>query len=217
VGHVFQGRFRSILCDKQAYLLELLRYIHLNPVRAGMVKQPHQWPWSSLSTFLGREKNEWLYQKDVLELFGRWPRRKLLAFLTQAPDLKGVEIYSAEDFPILGAESFTQIAVASSEPRRRRKRVYTGPKLSLPRIAEILCEKERFPLRQLRVSRKGNRKLTELREKVVYAATRIMFHKPAEVARFLEVSACTLSFCLRRFSKKLEETLNHWLMENSKI
>jgi len=44
VGHVFQGRFRSILCDQQTYLLELLRYIHLNPVRAGMVKQLHATP-----------------------------------------------------------------------------------------------------------------------------------------------------------------------------
>jgi hypothetical protein len=73
------------------------------------------------------------------------------------------------------------------------------------------------------VSHKGDRRLTELREKLVYAAIRILFHRQAEVARFLEVSACTLSFCLRRFSKKLqatpllEDTLIQWLRENSKI
>ena len=132
-------------------------------------------------------------------------------------------LYAAEDFPILGPEAFTQMAVSRSEPRRRRRRVYTGPKLSLQRLAAILCEKERFPIRQLRVSHKGDRKLTEMREKLVYAATRIMFHRQAEVARFLEVSACTLSFCLRRFSKKLqampylEDNLIQGLMENSKI
>ena len=47
VGHVFQGRFKSILVEKQSYLLELSRYVVLNPVRAGMVRTPQEWPWSS--------------------------------------------------------------------------------------------------------------------------------------------------------------------------
>ena len=47
VGHLFQGRFKGILVDKEAYLLELSRYVVLNPVRAGMVESPEQWPWSS--------------------------------------------------------------------------------------------------------------------------------------------------------------------------
>ncbi len=47
VGHVFQGRFKAILVEKDAYLLELARYIVLNPVRAGMVKSAEQWLWSS--------------------------------------------------------------------------------------------------------------------------------------------------------------------------
>jgi REP element-mobilizing transposase RayT len=223
VGHVFQGRFRSTLCDKEAYLLELLRYLHLNPVRAGLVDQPQQWRWSSLPAYLGRDGNDWLYKRDVLELFGRQPQQKLLQFLTQEPSLNGVNIYPAEDFPILGTRVFTQMAVVQSEPRRRRKRLYTGPKLSLEHLAEILCEKEKFPVRYLCVSRKGDRKLTGLREKFVYAAIRILFHKPAEVARFLGVSPCTLSFCLRRFSKRLEaapeleEALHQWITENLKI
>jgi REP element-mobilizing transposase RayT len=47
VGHVFQGRFKSILVDRDSYLLELSRYIVLNPVRAGMVRAPEEWSWSS--------------------------------------------------------------------------------------------------------------------------------------------------------------------------
>ena len=46
-GHVFQGRFKAILVDKDSYLLELSRYIVLNPVRAKMVTSPHEWKWSS--------------------------------------------------------------------------------------------------------------------------------------------------------------------------
>ena len=54
VGHVFQGRFKAILVDREAYLLELCRYVELNPVRAGMVVQPGQWPWSSYLAHTGQ-------------------------------------------------------------------------------------------------------------------------------------------------------------------
>lgn len=47
IGHLFQGRFKGILVEKESYLLELARYIVLNPVRAGMVRAPGEWPWSS--------------------------------------------------------------------------------------------------------------------------------------------------------------------------
>ena len=45
-GHLFQGRYKAIVCDRDSYLLELVRYIHLNPVRAKMVQRPGDWPWS---------------------------------------------------------------------------------------------------------------------------------------------------------------------------
>jgi putative transposase len=53
VGHLFQGRFKAILVDSDAYLLELARYIVLNPVRAGMVKRSDRWPWSSYRASVG--------------------------------------------------------------------------------------------------------------------------------------------------------------------
>lgn len=53
VGHVFQSRYKSILVEKDNYLLELCRYIALNPVRAGIVEQPEDWKWSSYRATLG--------------------------------------------------------------------------------------------------------------------------------------------------------------------
>lgn len=53
VGHLFQGRFKAILVDSDSHLLELARYVVLNPVRAGMVKKPERWPWSSYRASLG--------------------------------------------------------------------------------------------------------------------------------------------------------------------
>jgi len=46
IGHLFQGRYKALLIDAETYLLELVRYIHLNPVRAGIVHKPDEYPWS---------------------------------------------------------------------------------------------------------------------------------------------------------------------------
>ncbi len=53
IGHVFQGRFKAILVQKESYLLELARYIALNPVRAGMVRSAKDWSWSSYRATAG--------------------------------------------------------------------------------------------------------------------------------------------------------------------
>ena len=61
VGHLFQGRFKAILVDREAYLLEVCRYVELNPVRAGIVDEPGAWPWSSYRAHVARaEPPPWL-------------------------------------------------------------------------------------------------------------------------------------------------------------
>lgn len=70
-GHLFQGRYKGILVDKDEYCKELSRYVHLNPVRAGMVKAPLEYPWSSYRYFVGRDKKpKWLTTEFVLGDFG---------------------------------------------------------------------------------------------------------------------------------------------------
>ncbi|NQY26527.1 MAG: transposase [Piscirickettsiaceae bacterium] len=72
VGHVFQGRYKSILVDKDSYLLELARYIVLNPVRAGMVRSATEWPWSSYRATVGQHvKPIWLNTDWLLAGFGQ--------------------------------------------------------------------------------------------------------------------------------------------------
>ncbi len=71
VGHLFQGRFKGILVDKDAYLLELSRYVVLNPVRAGIVNLPEQWPWSSYRAMMGEVSvPKWLAVDGLLCQFG---------------------------------------------------------------------------------------------------------------------------------------------------
>lgn len=71
VGHLFQGRFKAILVEKDSHLLELCRYVALNPVRAGMVKGPHQWKWSSYGATAGTKRRPGFLQVEwVLSQFG---------------------------------------------------------------------------------------------------------------------------------------------------
>ena len=70
VGHVFQGRYRAVMVERDAYLLELMRYVVLNPVRAGMASDAADWPWSSYGAMVGTAGcPEWLQTDWVLSQF----------------------------------------------------------------------------------------------------------------------------------------------------
>ena len=74
VGHLFQNRYKSIVCQEENYLRELVRYLHLNPLRAGLVQdmeQLNRYPWTGHSALLGRVKREWQDTGYVLSFFGQ--------------------------------------------------------------------------------------------------------------------------------------------------
>ena len=87
VGHVFQGRYTAIVVDKDGYLLELTRYVELNPVRAKMVKSAGQWPWSSYRAILGKTSAPpWLEVDFILSQFSSRKseaRRRYVRFIAQ--------------------------------------------------------------------------------------------------------------------------------------
>jgi hypothetical protein len=71
-GHLFQNRYRSIVCDEDAYLHELVRYIHLNPLRAGVVKELNEldeYPWCGHAVVMGKKVLPGQAVNEVLELF----------------------------------------------------------------------------------------------------------------------------------------------------
>ncbi len=69
VGHLFQGRYIAILCQKDAYILELVRYIHLNPVRAFLVKWPNDYLWSSHQVYIGSMYQSFIQKDFVFKMF----------------------------------------------------------------------------------------------------------------------------------------------------
>jgi len=81
VGHLFQGRYKGILVEKDSYLLELARYVVLNPVRAGMVADAGDWPWSSHAMMIGaRAAPAWLETDWLLGHFSATRRKAVAAY-----------------------------------------------------------------------------------------------------------------------------------------
>ncbi len=80
-GHLLQGRFKAILVDGDSHLLELTRYVVLNPVRAGMVDAPQDWPWSSYRATVGSIASPpWLHTDGLLSQFGTRRARAVAAY-----------------------------------------------------------------------------------------------------------------------------------------
>lgn len=87
VGHVFQGRYKAIFVDKDSYLLELSRYVILNPVRATMVQRPEYWPWTSYHFMIdARSPPKWLHRDWLLSQFGKQRRRAIEKFIEFVAD-----------------------------------------------------------------------------------------------------------------------------------
>jgi len=136
-GHVFQGRFKAILVEKESHLLELARYVVLNPVRAKMVRSAKDWPWSSYRATAGlSETPDFLTVEWVLSQFGSRPASSMRAyrrFVSRGRDINVWEELRAGS--LLGSDTFVeqlkpQLAEISPDPNvLRRERVAARPTL----------------------------------------------------------------------------------------
>jgi len=109
-GPLFRGRFKSIIVDSENYLLQLSRYIHLNPVKAGLVTKPHQFQWSSYPFYINpKNKPAWLYCGETLNRFSKHLRRKQYQlFVNEGIDKELDSFYQKiQRIPILGSEAFS--------------------------------------------------------------------------------------------------------------
>ena len=157
VGHLFQGRYRAILCDKDAYLLELVRYIHLNPVRAKVVRDPERYLWTSHLSYL-RMGSRGLTDTDfVLGQFGKNSsvrRRKYREFMLEGLESGHQEkFYEVKDQRYLGEESF--INRIENEKRDRESVVYEIPMEVIVGEVSKACAVTTERLYSLTYERKG--------------------------------------------------------------
>jgi len=143
-GHLFQGRYMAILIEADEYLLELTRYIHLNPVRCGMVTKPEEHQWSSYSDYIGeRSKPDWLCTEVVKKHFGEGKK-----YRNFVEDMLGKEYESpikrAIASTLLGSEPFIQeILSVHLDGRVVERDVPAIRELSKTRKIEMIMESVR--------------------------------------------------------------------------
>jgi len=112
IGHLFQGRYKAILCEKDSYLLELVRYIHLNPYRAGLVRKPSDWTWSGHKEYLGQSENKVQDISEVLGILSDNIKHGVLKYQEFVQDGsrmgKKKDYYPQENMPYLGDDRFVE-------------------------------------------------------------------------------------------------------------
>jgi len=131
VGHVFQGRYKAIIVEKDLYLLELARYVVLNPLRAGMVKGIADWPWSSYYAMAGTEAApEWLQTDWILGQFSSQRQRAIQRYtdfvragvgLPSLWEHLGGQIYLGSEAFITRMQQTTEKADIGEIPRTQRR------------------------------------------------------------------------------------------------
>ena len=117
-GHLFQGRYKAILVQKDTWLLELSRYIVLNPVRAGMVRSARDWRWSNYRAAAGLAPvPDWLHVDWLLSCFGRRKKRAMQAYREFVSDGKGrpSPLKELRNQIYLGDDSFVETLQAMVE------------------------------------------------------------------------------------------------------
>ncbi len=192
VGHLFQGRYKSILVDKENYLLELSRYIVLNPVRAGIVKNPNEWKWSNyLFTLLELEKPEFLTTECILNQFGDNKRVAAKNYKDFVNSGRNVKFPQDDVFGqiILGGENFIKELKGNLNVKNnlRSKEIPKNQKLSFaPSLDEIF--------------QKGMRSGKERNDMICYAYYKNNYSQK-EIADYLNLHYTTISLIIKKYDE----------------
>jgi REP element-mobilizing transposase RayT len=184
VGHLFQGRYKAILCDKDAYLVSLVKYLHCNPVRAGMVRQPEEYRWSSHWEYLGVNKDGLVDTGLLLGMFSgdlkrAW--RLYREYMRKEEKTSKEDFYQTVDQRVLGDEAFVERVrqrVEKKSLKGRRKH-----KVSLGEIARRIEEVTGIDLNGLRG--KGKNSGVMEGRKLFSLVGREYGYKGKEIAEFL--------------------------------
>lgn len=185
VGHVFQGRYKAILVQKETYLLELVRYVVLNPVRADIVTIPEGWKWSSFLSTIGMvEKPVFLADDFILSKFAVEPALAIQQFIKYVRDGIAVEspMISMRGRIMLGDDTFIKKAMRYSKGRKRFKEIAKNE-----RFVDRPCLEDMFT--DIRCRNERNIKIHNAHIKYGY--------KMIEIARHLKLHTSTVSKIFR--------------------
>jgi putative transposase len=216
-GHLFQNRYKSIICEDDPYLLELTRYIHLNPLRANMVDnltELNRYPWAGHSAIMGKVKRDWQDIDTPLSYFGKTPKgaiEKYERFVKEGiPQGRRLELVGgglirslggwsqvlslrrkgdkvASDERILGSSEFVESIISEAEERQKETLRLSLKISDLSSLAKEIVKRKAISYTELR---SANRKkvVVKARRLLSQIAVKKMGYSGAEVARFLGVT-----------------------------
>lgn len=225
-GHLFQNRYKSIICEEDAYFKELIRYIHLNPVRAGLVKdvaELDRYRWCGHSVIMGKVKRAWQERDYVLRWFGkkegeakRAYRRYVKEGIGQGrrPELVGgglirsmggwsevvsmrrLGLKERSDERILGSGNFVDEVVSEAEESLRRQFSKQERAEKIERHIKDLCRAEGVNMDELR---SGSRRphVSTIRRRIATDLLEKYGVPLAEIARSVGVTTSAISKALR--------------------
>jgi putative transposase len=196
IGHLFQGRYKAFICDRDGYLLSLIKYIHLNPVRAQMSKTPGEYRWSSHRSYMGQDEHGLVDVNRVLVMFSEnMPKARGLyrAYMSDGSGPRKEEVYHSVAQNILGSDEFIERVTKRGEGRERKQR---GRKeYSLVEIAGEVVRRFGINIEQLRGKGKTGR-VSSGRKMMAFIAERYGY-KRQEIAEFMQKDPAIVTRYLR--------------------
>jgi len=226
-GHLFQNRYKSILCQEDPYLLELVRYIHLNPLRSGLVssvKKLNVYKYCGHSFLLGKRKNSWQDTNMVLQLFGKkvWLARKhYLEFvekglaLGRRPELTGggllrsaggwkelkafrnLGIHIKSDERILGDSDFVESILEEQNERLEQRYLLRMQGYDVDKVAERVAKLFELKAEEVLSTSKQPQRV-KARSLLCYWAVKELEIRGADIARRLKISQSAVSRAVTR-------------------
>lgn len=200
-GHLFQGRYKAILVEADEYAKELSRYIHLNPVRAGLVEKPEDHPWSSYKGYAGKSKYPvWLNRDFILGYFDQKESAaqkkyeqfvKIMIGKSYESPLKSVTAST-----ILGDKAFvTEVIEKYLDRKKRDRNLPSLRKLPGERSIKDICE-------AVDASAEGNKKLAKGIS--IYLCHRYSGVRLKEIGGYFGISESGITRASQRFGEKIE-------------
>lgn len=201
-GHVFQGRYKAVMVDADAYLLELAAYIHLNPVRARITDRPEKHRWSSHWAYLGKESLSWLETGSILSQFSMKvseAHAKFAEFVGERVAEGRREEFHGEkniDSRIFGDDSFINVVLAKAESLPEQK----------PDVKSVVAAvKKLYEISDDRLRAEGQERLaSEARSLAAWATLELSDGKLTELSRHVGRDPSTLTCAVRRLEKRRE-------------
>jgi len=162
-GYLYQGRYKAVLVQTGVYLTRLIRYIHLNPVRANLVNLPHEYHWSSHLAYAEQSNFTWLCKDLILASFAESPamaKEKLLQYMNISDEEAKEELFEIRKSSQIGAygdEVFLSHLHKELDEDRPPKYSFSLDHLSVEDIIEAVCNDQKISLDDIQSDKRDKR------------------------------------------------------------